>query len=148
MAWVKLVDGDPMVRVRQDGQMRWNTATHAMLGNPVSIELFHDAVAGKLGLRGIYYVGELRALYNEDMDYGIDAGEHFAGAGLTFVEDWEATPQAAQPIDPPEPGNPDMRGIVWIAIPLAALDALDIPEPEPVITAPKRKRRSRSKANG
>ena len=117
MAWVKLDDGDPVIQVRASGQVRWNTATHAMLGNPVSIELFYDAVADKLGLRGVYYVGELRALYNEDMQYGIDAGEHFAGAGLSFAEDWTATPQEPLPTDPPAQGNPDMRGIIWIAIP-------------------------------
>jgi hypothetical protein len=117
MAWVRLVDGDPVVHVLQSGQMRWNTATHVMLGNPVSIELFHDAVASKIGLRGVHYIGELRALYNEDMEYGIDAGEHFASAGVSFDDDWEAIPQAPSPTDPPDQGDPDMRGIVWLAIP-------------------------------
>ena len=117
MAWVKLDDGDPVIQVRTSGQVRWNAATHAMLGNPVSVEMFHDAAAGKLGFRGCYYVNTLRVLFNEDMQYGIDAGAEIAGAGLVFVEDWIATPQAPSPTDPPAQGNPDMRGIIWIVIP-------------------------------
>ncbi len=142
MAWVKLGDGDPVVRVRQDGQMRWNAATHAMMGNPESVELFYDAVAGKLGLRGVYYVGELRVLFNEDMEYGIDAGEHFADAGVSFAQDWAATPELL----PPGAGLPVAydgfcnENSIWIAIPH--------PAPLAAPVKPARSRRSRSKANG
>ena len=117
MAWVKLIDGDPVIQVRTSGQVRWNAAMHAMLDNPVSVEMFHDAAAGKLGFRGCYYVNTLRVLFNEDMAYSIDAAAEIAGAGLTFVEDWIASPHAPLSTAPPDPGNPDMRGIVWIAIP-------------------------------
>ena len=135
MAWTQLDQDDPMVRVRANGQVQWNTATHIMLGNPVSVEMFYDAVTNRLGLRGVYYAGALRALYNENMEYGVDAGAHIDDAGLSFDADWKATPADLAPGDA-FPGPRDSNSI-----------AIDVPVQEQTISASSTKRR-RSKANG
>lgn len=120
MAWVKLDAGDPLVRVMQSGQMRWNAAAHAMMGSPESVELFYDAAADKLGLCGRYYIGALRVLFNEDMEYGIDAGDQIVNAGLSFADDWQATPEDLPPgenFPGPYDGEVDNPNSIWIAIP-------------------------------
>ena len=65
-------------------------------------------------------MGALRALYNEDMEYGIDAAAHLQDAGLSFANDWEATPVDLAPGDvfpgPSENGADDPNS-VYIDIP-------------------------------
>lgn len=117
MAWTELVGAAPIVHVRDDGTIMWNAATHAMLGNPIAIEMFHDANAGKLGFRGVSWHAPLFVRTTDEYQYVIGANEHLDLAGLKPVVDWSAVPQAPDEVDPPDPGELDVRDIVWIAIP-------------------------------
>lgn len=119
MPFVLLNEAGPLVSVGTNKQIHWNPATHEMLGYPLSVQLFHDASAGRLAIRGINWDAPLLVLFDEDMTYSIDAEAELTDAGLNFIAGWTAAPEPMALGELPDPINPFDHNLkaVWIAIP-------------------------------
>lgn len=118
MPYTLLNEAAPLVTVGANKQIHWNPATNEMLGYPLSVQLFHDAGAGRLAIRGVNWDAPLQVLFDEDMTYAIDAEAELADAGLSFAEDWSAAPELVALGELPDPINPFDHNLkaVWIAI--------------------------------
>ena len=117
MAWEKLTNGDPIVEYNNNkGTFQWNGVTHQMLDNPQAIELFYDAEMGRIGILKAFWNSALRVAASEEYPFSVHVLPYLTKAGLEFVDSWSAEPQG--PVtEEPEPGELDVRGLVWVDIP-------------------------------
>jgi hypothetical protein len=117
--WEATVKAGPAMAGKK-GIVSWNTATHLMLGSPVSVVVYHDAETGRIGFQGVNYLGHLRVEYAGHA-YSIDATAELEALNLPTT--WKATPTALPEGDslPNESGAG--AGEICIDVPVQAASA-------------------------
>lgn len=117
MTWRVLVGQSARVTVWPNGQITWNDAAQQALKCPKFVEIFYDSDGNRLGFRKFTQDSSdcLGVLFNEDMDYSIDAVIQLEDADLAFAEPYTADLQP--PIPPTPPADLGDAGIWWIAVP-------------------------------
>ncbi|MEE8599240.1 MAG: hypothetical protein V3S69_07010 [Dehalococcoidales bacterium] len=92
MTWIRANDPEPYIKIYSSGQIHWNGATHIMLGNPLSIELFAYSDLTKIGIRGVYHTEPLIVARNDDGVFVVDAANEIESLGIIISQTFTAVP--------------------------------------------------------
>lgn len=115
MAWAELEGEAATVTVKVTGDVHWNDAAQVALGAPQSVNLFHDAAAGRLGLRRVNPLGENGLTIYFNGDFSVSAQQHLDNAGIDYSVQFSAELQDPAPFTPPD--SMGDSAIHWISLP-------------------------------
>ena len=119
MAWQKIDGYAAFVGIQPSGRVEWNDATQSAMDDPESVEVFHDSVNNRLGLRrlmdhrGDPHCLKVRVTTNPDTGLevnSVEAFQHLANMGVSVASLYAAALQ-----DPV--ADSEQPGIYWIALP-------------------------------